>query len=536
MAEQRGDGVNYDSVFERFPANGEDTNADRNNPAIRIYGRRFHNSQTPVEYLSEFLLVFASAKQDDGDGVYKFSLTKDGRPPYYYPEDRIALKLFSFLPSSKLETRHLVHRQAYIDALRLIGDRINGTREDKEETIRLIQSLFVGFVGVAKNRTWVTHSFLPVSYSLLARELDWLHSKAKVKKMDVWDDAKPYFAHDRHNFMARGGELLFLQLTNLFSTLDSSAIASVLQRPEYRHLNGHITDLCENITSKITALLVDSVGPLSDLAKFVEDSLEAYKLNADGKNKGAPLGWVPAISRVEAMLFAVEINNICSSNLSSLDKLDFMQTLCCIQVVRSLCFQGRRVDQNEDETEGFCGNYVWIVADPEAKVGSRIRQMAQISFDRIDGLLYRVLRNKLISGSGSMSEADKNGFQIFRKITKEIGLVMPRTGKGQRFTLDHGLLRFLVAALLSPGERVRLNNFYRRVFAHYGIALGEEQLSVALRWSGNEANRGNYAISSSTDWVAEALKQGGFLVELSDAVSMVQNPGKSGGSHNEFIY
>ena len=125
----------------------------------------------------------------------------------------------------------------------------------------------------------------------------------------------------------------------------------------------------------------------------------------------------------------------------------------------------------------------------------------------------------------SYAEADKHGFGIFRKIAKEIGLVIPRTGGGQRFVLPPSLLRFLVAALVAPGERVRLSDFYARVFAHYGIALGARQLAIALRWSSSESGARDYAVSADTAWVEEALKQGGFLVELSDAVSIVHNPG-----------
>lgn len=92
--------------------------------------------------------------------------------------------------------------------------------------------------------------------------------------------------------------------------------------------------------------------------------------------------------------------------------------------------------------------------------------------------------------------------------------------------MHQGLLRFLVAALIRPGERIRLTHFYQRIFAHYGIAIGGDQLKVALQWIGKEADGDTYAVASSSMWVEEALKQGGFLVELSDAVSMVMNPGE----------
>ncbi len=72
-------------------------------------------------------------------------------------------------------------------------------------------------------------------------------------------------------------------------------------------------------------------------------------------------------------------------------------------------------------------------------------------------MLYRVLRQVAKSSgkeTSKFNEADKHGFQIFRKIAKELGLVIPRTGSGgQRFVLPPQLLRFLVAALVEPGEQ-----------------------------------------------------------------------------------
>jgi hypothetical protein len=160
-----------------------------------------------------------------------------------------------------------------------------------------------------------------------------------------------------------------------------------------------------------------------------------------------------------------------------------------------------------------------------------MRKMAQISFGIIDALLFRSIRSSVLykisekPREKDLKNGDANTFHLFRKFSKEIGLVIPLKGVGQRFTLNQGLLRFFVAVLVSPGKPIRLSEFYQRVFAHYGIALGGEQLNIALAWSGTETDGSSYAVSSSTAWVEEALQQGGFLVELSDAVSMVKNPG-----------
>ncbi len=519
--------------IERFPANGDsgELQADQTNPAIRLYGRRFYKDQTPVEYLAEFLLVFASAKQENGEGCYQFNLPSDDNKPCYWPEDRIALKLFSFFPSSKLETRHPVHQQAYLDALNTLKEHISGTNEEQEEAVRLLQSLFNGFAGVAKNRTWVTYSFLPASVRLLAREVSWKHPKA-LGNSDIvtdWESSIRYFDDNTRNFMGRGGELLFLQMANFFNQPNAIEITSLFKREEYRHLESRIDGLQIRLEDGLRYMLEESLGSLGVVANLIEDILQRYKINEELKS--SRFGWTPIASRTEALLFVMEMDNICSSNLGTLDKLDLLQTLCCMQVLRSLCFQARRIDEAEHETQGFCGNYVWIVTDPDIKTGTPIRQMALASFNRIDAMLYRVLRSPCLFKNGippdqkNLKNGDDNVFRHFRKFTKEIGLVVPRRGSGQRFTLHQGLLRFLVSALVGPNERIRLTHFYQRVFAHYGIALGGEQLTVALNWCSNETEGGDYAVSSSTAWVEEALQQGGFLIELSDAVSMVKHPG-----------
>ena len=63
-------------VLARFPDNGEigENQADQRNPAIRLYGRRFYKDQTPIEYLAEFLLVFASSKKESAEGAYQLRL------------------------------------------------------------------------------------------------------------------------------------------------------------------------------------------------------------------------------------------------------------------------------------------------------------------------------------------------------------------------------------------------------------------------------------------------------------------------------
>ena len=540
--------IDDQSVFKRCPNNAEAVNpqdpgqkADIRNPAIRLYGRRFYKDQTPVEYLSEFLMVFSSPKTRSGDGAFQFNLFLDVvDEPSYWPENRVALKLFSFFPSSKLETRHPVHRTEYLNAIDLIKSKIVGSAEHKDEAARLIQSLFAGFVGVAKNRTWVTYTFLPAAAALLAREVTWQHPAAiKETRGPVtdWDSASKYFDSNTRNFLGRGGELLFLQLSSLFSRPLSPELASLLNQEEYRHLSEiSFQDRRKRLESALQFILEDAVSQIDQLVNFVEDVLSQYE--TDKVKKPSVLAWVPISTETEAFLFASEMLNICESRLSSLEKLDLLKTLCLMQVMRSLCFQARRIDKDASKTFGFAGHYAWIVADPELTPGDSGRRLAEESYAENEAMLYRALRSPLLYDNGKphketdLGHGDDNCFRMFRKFGKEAGIVIPRHGRGQRFVLNAQLMRFFVAALLQPGERVRLSDFYQRVFSHYGIALGGEPMVIAREWSAHGARSGekSYSVDISTGWIEETLQQGGFLIELSDAVSIVHNPdGNSGG-------
>lgn len=314
-------------------------------------------------------------------------------------------------------------------------------------------------------------------------------------------------------------------MSNLFTNPVTEELAAHMASTEYRHIDVSVPELQKQLEQRLTHVLNGSLGKIDKLAGLLEGALSDYRLPNDA-DRPSYLAWVPKITQTEALLFAWEMQNICTMDLGTLDRLELLQRLCCMQVLRSLCFQARRIDTNESMTVGFAGNYAWIASDPDAESGEAQRQLAQQSFKTIDDLLFRAVRHpSLREGNAAIKykNADDNAYRFFRKMAKEIGLLIPKTGNGQRFALDQGLVRFLVAALVPPGERIRLNEFYRRIFAHYGLALGGTPLKTACSWVSRESENDYFASTSATRWIEETLKQGGFLVELSDAVSIVTN-------------
>jgi hypothetical protein len=328
------------NVLRRFPA--FELRREDQNPAIRLFGRRFYHDQTPIEYLAEFLLVFASPKIQEDQHRLCFPMVANSTEVIeYWPEDRLALKYFAFFASSKLDTRHPVHMEAYREALGEVKTGIRTQQEkDQEFAVRLLQSLFSGFVGVAKHRTWATHTFFPASEQLLSREIGWRHTEAKHKDLRGWDDSQRYFDTGSHNFMARGGELLYLQLLNLFSEFGDQQITVFVHDQAYTHLRVD-GDLRPRLENALSGMLQEVDKQLARLVRFVESRLNAFRLSA--MIRPAALGWVPKDTLPEALLFAWEMLNICSSSQSPLQKVALLETLCCMHVLRSLCFQSRRL-------------------------------------------------------------------------------------------------------------------------------------------------------------------------------------------------
>ncbi|WP_409268570.1 hypothetical protein [Massilia sp. BHUDP2] len=514
------------------------------NPAIQVFGRRFFKDQTPVEYLAEFLLVFASTKDDDKANAYMFPVY--GSTPSklsYHPRYRLALKLFSFLGASKLETRHRSHIDSFKAGVGALEQRINpGSKISRNDAVRLIQGVFSGFVGVAGDRTWTAHTFLPASETLLAREILWEHGGAQGAAREpnmTWDEALrgPYFNTSAHSYMARGGELLYLQLTSLFNGYKGQGFHALFPPEEcntYGHLHS-VTDL-STLRSRLQAglkqVLHESDQAIGPLGEFIRETFEEAGVESEGRSDTADLGWVPTNTATEASLFAWEIDNICRAERSGLQKISLLRDLCVLHVMRTLCFQSARVAHSA-ATERFVGNYAWIVSPSGEQASDNTKKIAVNAYVEIENLLYESLRVYEDYDDGvepAATEArekwlnggDDNVLRLFRKIGKQVGVVVPRNGPGMRMTLPPPIVRLLVAALIPPGTRIQLDKFYDRIYAHYGLAINQDMIQLALASSRTQHASDAFGIDSS--WFEEELRRGGYLIPLSDAVALVLNP------------
>lgn len=529
-------------MVQHFPSIEIIPDKENDNPAIRLYGRRFYKDQTDIELLAEFLLVFVSPKTVGGrkktwqeafpDAQAIAELAGSGAESglAYHPKPRLILKLFSFLGSSKVETRHPCHGKKFESVVEQLKARIDPSGKiGRDEVLRLLEQVMVGFVGVAQNRTWCTHSFLPVSANLIASETIWSPTDARREKISSWDEAvsKGIFKYTAYDFMARGGEVLFLQLLNLFRHLETNEFK------DFRNRIGHDQQLSETLPTDLQNGIRDFLGKMpyiSDLAAWIESVDSDVASNA--KDLKTRCGWIPVSTWPESYLFAYELVNLLRAGIDPLEKLELLKLCAVFQVLRTLSAQAARVCDTDlsvySHLSGPLG-FVWLVTAPETSERP-LKQASQKNFAKIQEIIFKAVRkNDSLVGPSTVARkkdrfkaADEQSMDLFAKLGKKIGLIIPWKGSGTRFTLNEKLLRYLTLSIVAPGQRMTLTSFQKNLFNHYGLSIAGEQLRKGVKWT--LANQDISVPYAEQQWFEDALKASGFLIPLSDAVSMIHNP------------
>ena len=526
---------------EPFPDIGLDLDGDDANPAVQLFGRRLFRDQTPLEFLAELLLVASSTKHmgdvrvDEGEPLPALAQMRgwpqNGRAVLRYsPHARLSLKLFAFLGASKLETRHACHMAHYRELLRALSAAIRCPQHlEKREVLQTLENLFLGFQGIGQNRTWCAQVFLPVTAALVAAEAVWRQTRSVSEAELTWEKSFPYFGFSQRLFMARGGELLYLQLCNALG-VELGQLQGFIAQHEL------LLDGNEQDPASLRDALCDGILSVTSRAPQALDRVAVWLDNVDGEtadktdSRSVECAWCPKESWPEGYLFAVELQRICRAAIDPIEKVE-MLTICCVfQALRSLCAQSARYSDlldKEARSLGSATGFAWVLSPP-TMADRTIRHLSARNLVRVQDLIFSALRHPDIRPDprrqdGGYREADtRYGHKLFLSLAKKTGFVIPYRGPGARFTLNDQLLRFLVLALVRPGERCSLVSFKDALYKHYGLAVDGDHLRMACRWS--ELPELGEAATGTGAWFEEMLRESGFLVELSDAFSLVRNP------------
>jgi hypothetical protein len=536
-----------------FPPISLEIQQEDQNPAIQLYGRRFFTDQTVSEYLIEFLLIAASEKR-----VGEISFKSDAIFPDldllrswpenstldYAPKAHLNLKLFSFIGSSKLETRHPSHRKQYDSLLKKYRDHIKlseGSKIDENGALKTLENLFLGFQGVGGQRTWCAASFIPIARELIAGESIWRETQAATKNVHSWDQALSHFSHRQRLFLARGGELLYLQLCNAMrqdeTTLQEWALSAGLVLPLEKVEPASMLTSMELALTSILNACPPAVGQLAnflDNGVDIETELRTDFQQHSSEPRFASCGWCPDENWREGFLFATELLNLSNAAIDPIERIEMLELACSMQVLRSLCAQGARFAERSQSSLKGTGplQFVWVLSDPKGdhKV---VKQISHRNVNAVQRLIYDALRNPDVQiGLDGLSEdkynkiyreADRRyGHKLFLTLAKRIGLIVPKRGAGARFRLNDKLVRFLVLAIVPPGKRITYDSFKDLLFAHYGFAVDEQQIAKACEWSGTSSL--STLGGQTDDWLTEMLDASGVLIQLSDSYSLIHNP------------
>ena len=463
----------------------------------------------------------------------------------YAPPARLNLKLFSFIGASKLETRHESHKRHYLDILDELRSRIDSDLlGEKDDILRTIENLFLGFQGAGYDRTWCAQAFIPISINVLAGETIWKQTKAKQDSVEDWSEALKYFSQSQHIFLARGGELLYLQLCN-----------AIRQSSEEIDSFSRLMEISPNETEADPLKLYNALGiafnaimnhcsPGLDKITLLIDQIDGETVRrTDGEGddeRFTNCGWCPEDSWMESYLFAVEFLRVCQAEIDPIERIEMLKLCCGFQVLRSLCVQSARVVpwSKERLSNGNELGFIWAISSPSGE-DSIIKQVSQRNLKSVQQLIYNAIRIPEIKGNvekyyrktsiqSLYKEADtRYGDRFFLSLSKKIGFVVPKKGPGARFVLSDQIIRYFVLSLIRPGERCTLDTFKHLMFAHYGLAIDGKYIQKACIWS--DYPQLSESAAGNDDWLVQKLRASGFLIHLSDACSLVQNPFGEGG-------
>ena len=472
-----------------------------------LFGNRFKSDQTLYEYMIEFLLVYSSAKSADlNEGKMSFHNLTIEKKLSYWVEPRMALRRFVFYDKSRKKGTIKADEQAYQEMLKILRTKMDGISEDeKNEYIESIQDLFHGYAVVIKKRFWGAQALLPICPEFMMCGCD--PSEKKRKSSVNWDDdpisVDSKFSFDRRNFLARGGELYYLHL--LQGLEEKEEKKEVL---EYL-LNDLVKVQCEKI---------------SKMASFIQDSWE----NEMGFEKAElaqqlNISFIPEEAYRECEDYSIdELINFLSCKMHPINRMEILAKGIMFQIMRMMSWR----------VSNYLGNTKrkWIV-DMKGASKDSVKKIAAESYSALESdfmtALNRIAREFEISEDDMMTyvqKAKQDSLDIFRAKGKEMQCIIPNKGAFERFSLSEDVIRFLVLALISPGEKMTLNMFLEKLYMHYGIVIGPNEYRKSLE--NDELLDTSLASCFTENEIAfqKFLKETGFLKELSDATSIVTNP------------
>ena len=492
--------------FKTYP---EDFKLKKNNKVVLaadVFGNRFHADQTMYEYLIEFLLIFVSGDDDVKNPKAKlaFHSPESKGNLYYTVEPRMGLRRFIFFDRNKKNDSIGIDRKAYDELIRKLKEKIDS--DDDEEKMRIIealQDLLYGYAVVLKKRTWCAQAMLPLCPELVFCEA---MPKSNVRVKLNWDDlinkgngkqVDTEFDFNKRNFLARGGELYYLHLLQGMKGQDAKR---------------------KRLESLLKEQLVDQGKKMSVISNFIQDTWEECMGYNEPLTERIAIAFIPESAYADIARDSVdELISFMSCKMHPVQKIELLAKGIMLQVMRMLSVAPTNYLNNARD--------YWIV-DITGTMVEIVKKTAASRFLTVRDSFTTAI-GKSLGGTTSkeklsnINKVKKDSYDIFKAKGKELQCIIPTSGPNERFSLSEDCIRFLVLALVSPGEKMTLDMFLAKLFDKYRIIIGPTEYK---KIEDNENIMLTNSFQMNLNSFQDFLKATGFLRELSDATSIVENP------------
>lgn len=480
----------------------------------RLFGHRIKPSQSKYEYLIEFLQVAIANKenpitQKPYSEMFPVERGNIEDPLRYYPVSRIGLKRFVLMPKSKLDGKAAVDVKAYDECVKVLEKSVDGgTEQSRKNSVVIIQNLLDGFCAVDQNRSWFDRNLLPICPEVVLPEGMGEKKLRRDLQFQVGEAAIDNdFEFKKYTYMCRGGEIYYLHLLN-----------AINQYPEYK----------KTIETQLWKML-KSFPQFTALCNFIQDSWDNHMMVPYDEKKivSKDLGAIPRSFEQRNEYTLSELKNFLSSKAHPFEKMDMLANGIILQLLRMMYLAAAT------EHDSNC----WVV-DVNCKgfESAETKKAAISAFKHNEEVIVKYLYNglavlrdelKIEDDQKAIGSAADDSYRLFRKLGKSIGIVIPVTGPGMRFSVSEDVIKFMVLSIIPPKKMITLDEFIQLIYVHFGMVIGPDQYRTEMV-RGSVKSIGDLSFFEENKAAfAQKLKDCGFLRDLSDATSIVENPYES---------
>lgn len=490
-----------------FPTNAEVARTSKD-LGISLLGNRVYVDQTLTEYLIEFLLIFVSAKDAAGNGKLRFheKAAMDGGKPEYYVEPRSALRRFIFYNHSKQDSRSKMDDQAN----NYLWEQMRNSASNGEEDADIVHDLLHSYAIVTRNRGWYAQALLPVAPEIVLPDLQGIKARQRLKDFSLNSEAiDENFSFTQHNFLARGGQMLYLHLWQGMQTLKEKGecVYPVLEK-----------ELCH---------MLDCVGrQVGQLADYVQRMWERDRCKKPAIRPYS-IGYIADTFGLRSERFVREVMGFLRCDIHPIARLELLSQGMVLALLRAMHITAEKKlypDQGEPlwvmDMSGMGGT------SNIAKLAAQSYSDAYTSFNSAMAMVYDEGDHE--PGSDrykALQRGRKQSSDVFKNQAKAMQLVIPVRGAHERFTLPESLARYLTLSLIPPKGKVTLDTFLDKLYDHYRIVIAPAQYRRAIAegcWPYAENMTDSFETNARA--FQAFMKQCGFLRDLSDATAIVTNP------------